>query len=429
MKLKKLSLRQLFSNTKFLVVFSILVAFIFWIVVALEYAPVIENEIKDIPVKIDMNNSVPDKLGLQIFGQSNYTINITVRGNRYIVGGDLLTADDFEATAQTAYVDSAGKHSLVVKVTAKDANADYEIISKSTDYIEVYFDKYAEKEVEVTPRIISELDDYTADDYMFDKADIIYETKTVKVSGAQTEVNSITAAYADIPIEKKLTQSETIDASVVLSNGSNLDSKYVKINGESRLTVPVTLPVYKMQTSAVSVSFKNTPSDYINSPLLYSISPSRVRVAVLQNGSDTTNSLEIGTIDFANITPSNGSFTFLASNVKTAKFLDGTTSFNVEVNTDGLSTKKLEPNINSIMITGGSGVSAGNVDLSSIGSVTVVGTQTALASVNANMLEVNINLTNIKLEEGENTVPVTVTLKNSKNCWVSGSYSAVIVQN
>ena len=429
MKLKKLSLRQLFSNTKFLVVFSILVAFIFWIVVALEYAPVIENEIKDIPVKIDMNNSVPDKLGLQIFGQSDYTINITVRGNRYIVGGDLLTADDFEATAQTAYVDSAGKHSLVVKVTAKDANADYEIISKSTDYIEVYFDKYAEKEVEVTPRIISELDDYTADDYMFDKADIIYETKTVKVSGAQTEVNSITAAYADIPIEKKLTQSETIDASVVLSNGSNLDSKYVKINGESRLTVPVTLPVYKMQTSAVSVSFKNTPSDYINSPLLYSISPSRVRVAVLQNGSDTTNSLEIGTIDFANITPSNGSFTFLASNVKTAKFLDGTTSFNVEVNTDGLSTKKLEPNINSIMITGGSGVSAGNVDLSSIGSVTVVGTQTALASVNANMLEVNINLTNIKLEEGENTVPVTVTLKNSKNCWVCGSYSAVIVQN
>jgi hypothetical protein len=429
MKLKKLSLRKLFSNTKFLVVFSILVAFIFWIVVALEYAPVIENEIKDIPVKIDMNNSVPDKLGLQIFGQSDYTINVTVRGNRYIVGGDLLTADDFEATAQTAYVDSAGKHSLVVKVTAKDANADYEIISKSTDYIEVYFDKYAEKEVEVTPRIISELDDYTADDYMFDKADIIYETKTVKVSGAQTEVNSITAAYADIPIEKKLTQSETIDASVVLSNGSDLDSKYVKINGESRLTVPVTLPVYKMQTSAVSVSFKNTPSDYINSPLLYSISPSRVRVAVLQNGSDTTNSLEIGTIDFANITPSNSSFTFLASNVKTAKFLDGTTSFSVEVNTDGLSTKKLEPNINSIMITGGSGVSAGNVDLSSIGSVTVVGTQTALASVNANMLEVNINLTNIKLEEGENTVPVTVTLKNSKNCWVSGSYSAVIVQN
>ena len=163
--------------------------------------------------------------------------------------------------------------------------------------------------------------------------------------------------------------------------------------------------------------------------MVYSISPSRVRVAVLQNGSDTTNSLEIGSIDFTQITPSNGSFTFLASNVKTAKFLDGTSSFSVEVNTDGLSKKTLEPGINSIMITGGSGVSAGNVELDSIGQITVVGTQTALKSVNANMLEISINLTNTKLEEGENTVPVTVTLKNSKNCWVSGSYTAVIIQN
>lgn len=429
MKIKKLSLRQLFSNTKFLVVFSIVVAFIFWIIVALEYAPVVENEIKDIPVKIDMNNSVPDKLGLQIFGQSDFTINVVVKGNRYVVGGDLLTADDFEATAQTAYVDSAGKHSLVVKVTAKNAEADYEIVSKSTDYIEVFFDKYAEKEVEVTPRIISDLDDYSADDYLFDKSDIIYETKTVKVSGAQTEVNSVTGAYIDIPIEKKLTQSETIDAKIVLSNGDDMNSNYVKINGASDLTVPVTLPVYKMQTTAVSVSFKNSPSDYIKTPLQYSVSPSRVRVAILQNGSDTTNSLEIGSIDFSQIGLSDNSFTFLASNIKNAKFLDGTTMFTVDVNTDGLTSKTLEPNINSIMISGGSGVSAGNVDLSSIGSVTVIGTQTALKSVTADMLEISIDLKNSKLEEGENTVPINVTLKNSMNCWVYGSYTATIVQN
>lgn len=429
MKIKKLSLRQLFSNTKFLVVFSIVVAFIFWIIVALEYAPVVENEIKDIPVKIDMNNSVPDKLGLQIFGQSDFTINVVVKGNRYVVGGDLLTADDFEATAQTAYVDSAGKHSLVVKVTAKNAEADYEIVSKSTDYIEVFFDKYAEKEVEVTPRIISDLDDYSADDYLFDKSDIIYETKTVKVSGAQTEVNSVTSAYIDIPIEKKLTQSETIDAKIVLSNGDDMKSNYVKINGASDLTVPVTLPVYKMQTTAVSVSFKNSPSDYIKTPLQYSVSPSRVRVAILQNGSDTTNSLEIGSIDFSQIGLSDNSFTFLASNIKNAKFLDGTTMFTVDVNTDGLTSKTLEPNINSIMISGGSGVSAGNVDLSSIGSVTVIGTQTALKSVTADMLEISIDLKNTKLEEGENTVPINVTLKNSMNCWVYGSYTATIVQN
>ena len=123
MRNSKLSLRRLFSNTKFLVVFSIVVAFIFWIVVAIQYAPVIDNVVESVPVRIDMENSVPDKLGLQIFGNNSYTVDITVRGNRYDIGGDLITADDFEVVAQTAYVDSSGNHTLKIKANTKDADA------------------------------------------------------------------------------------------------------------------------------------------------------------------------------------------------------------------------------------------------------------------------------------------------------------------
>ncbi len=429
MKAKRFTLRQLFSNTKFLIVFSIVVAFIFWIVVALEYAPVVENEIKDIPVKIDMNNSVPDKLGLQIFGQSDYTINVTVKGNRYVVGGDLLTADDFEATAQTAYVDSAGKHSLLVKVTAKDANADYEIVSKSADYIEVFFDKYAEKEVEVTPRIISELSEYTPDNYLFNKSDIFYNVKTVKVTGAQTEVNSVTAAYANIEINKKMTESQTVDCPVVLSNGSDMDAKYVKLNGESSLTIPVTLPVYKIESTSTTVLFKNAPSDYINKPLGFTVSPSYVKVALLQNGADSTDGLAVGTIDYSQITPSTSSFTFNASDIKNAKILDGTTTFTVEVDTDKLSSKTLTLPNGSVVVTGSSDYTVNDVDLSSIGNITVVGTSSSLSSVNASMLSAKIDLTNVTLQQGENTVPVTVILNNSGSCWISGSYTATIYKD
>lgn len=429
MKTKSFTLRQLFSNTKFLVVFSIVVAFIFWIVVALEYAPVVENEIKDIPVKIDMNNSVPDKLGLQIFGQSDYTINVTVKGNRYVVGGDLLTADDFEATAQTAYVDSAGKHSLLVKVTAKDANADYEIVSKSADYIEVFFDKYAEKEVEVTPRIISELSEYTPDNYLFNKSDIFYNIKTVKVTGAQTEVNSVTAAYANIEINKKMTESQTVDCPVVLSNGSDMDAKYVKLNGESSLTIPVTLPVYKIESTSTTVLFKNAPLDYINKPLGFTVSPSYVKVALLQNGADSTDGLAVGTIDYSQITPSKDSFTFNASDIKNAKILDGTTTFTVELDTDKLSSKTLTLPNGSVVVTGSSGYTVNDVDLSSIGNITVVGTSSSLSSVNASMLSAKIDLTNVTLQHGENTVPVTVILNNSSSCWISGTYTATIYKD
>lgn len=428
MKMPKFTLRQLFSNTKFVVVFSIVVAFIFWIVVALEYAPVIENEIKDIPVKIDMNNSVPDKLGLQIFGQSEFTINVTVKGNRYIVGGDLLTADDFDATAQTAYVDSAGKHSLLVKVTAKDVNADYEIVSKSADYIEVFFDKYAEKEIEVTPRIISDLEEYTPDDYLFDKSDIFYNVKTVKISGAQTEVRSVTAAYADIEIDRKMTETQTVDSNIVLSNGNDLELKYVKINGENVLTVPVTLPVYKIENVSTSIAFKNAPSDYINQPIEYSISPQYVKVALLQNGSDTSENLTVGTIDFSDISPTSKSFTFDASNIKNAKMLDGTTSFYVELKTDGLSSSDFIIKSGSVSVTGSDTVTKNDVDISSIGSITVVGKQAELNTVTSDMISVVIDLTGVNLKTGENSVPCTVTLKNSKGCWINGSYTATVIK-
>lgn len=428
MKAKRFTLRQLFSNTKFLVVFSIVVAFIFWIVVALEYAPVVENEIKDIPVKIDMNNSVPDKLGLQIFGQSDYTINVTVKGNRYVVGGNLLTADDFEATAQTAYVDSAGKHSLLVKVTARDANADYEIVSKSADYIEVFFDKYAEKDIEVTPRIISELSEYTPDNYLFNKSDIFYDIKTVKITGAQTEVNSITAAYANIEINKKLTESQTIDCPIVLSDGSDLDSKYVKINGESSLTIPITLPVYKIENIATTVTLKNAPSDYVSQPLSFTVSPSTVRVALLQNGADNTGGLSVGTIDYSQIIPTSKSFSFKASDIKNAKMLDGTTDFTVEIDTDKLSSKSLGLSSESVSLSGSNEVSLSDVDISSIGDIMIVGKSTDLSFVTSDMIVAKINLSGIKLQQGENTVPVTVSLKNSSNCWIGGSYTATITK-
>lgn len=423
----KLNLRQLFSNTKFLIVFSIVVAFVFWIVVALEYAPVVENEIKDIPVKIDMDNSVPDKMGLQVFGQSDYTISITVKGNRYVVGGDLLTADDFEATAQTAYVDSAGKHNLIVKVTAKDANADYEIVSKSADYIEVFFDKYAEKEVEVIPRIVSELDEYTDDNYLFDDKEMICTAKTVKLSGAQTEINSIGVAYADVEINKRLTQSETVDAKLTFSgNDFDLETKYVKANNESGLTVPVTLPVYKIENLSTSVLFKDAPSDYINNSLGYSISPSTVRVAVLQNGAEDLDSLNVGTVSFSQISPSSNSFTFDASELKNAKLLDSTSSFKVRINTTAFSINAVDVNADTISIKGSDGIGVDDVKLSSIGKIYIVGKDNNPKKISEDMLNVTIDLTDITLRSGDNTVPVTVTLNNSTSCWIYGTYTAII---
>ncbi len=422
----KLSLRRLFSNTKFLVIFSIVVAFIFWIVVALEYAPVIENVVENVPVKIDIQNSVPDKLGLQVFGKSDYSIDITVKGNRYDIGGDLITADDFDVVAQTAYVDSSGNHTLKVKASIKDADADYEIISTSTEYIEVYFDRYDEKELELTPRIVTDLREIIDSDYIFDENDIIYTTKTVTVSGAENEVSKINAAYIDISVDDKLTESQTVDASVKLENSSSDEIKYVKINGEDSLDLPVTLPVYKIQTLPVSVSFKNSPSDYLNKPLSYSCYPSEVKVAVMQNGTVSENDLEIGVIDFNEITPQKHTFQFDAADLVDIKVLDNTKTFRVTINADDLTASSYTLNSENISVKGIENINSIDIAVENAGRVTISGRAADIADITDEMLLGSIDLTGVTVSSKGNRVPVAITLNNENACWITGTYYAIV---
>lgn len=421
----KLSLRRLFSNTKFLIVFSIVTAFIFWIVVALEYAPVIDNVVEKVPVKIDIENSVPDKLGLQVFGNNDYTVDLTVRGNRYDIGGNLVTADDFDVIAQTAYVNSSGNHTLKVKATLKDADADYEIIGISSEYIDVFFDQYEEKEVEVIPKIVTKLTDVTDNEYMFDEKDIILSTQTVKLTGAKSEIDKVKGAYAEIIVDEKLTESVTVDAEIKLETDLYDDFKHILINGESTLKVPVTLPVYKVQTLPVTVSFENSPPEYLNKPLAYTCSPASVEVAVMQNGSHSDDTLEVGTLDFNEITPDNNSFEFNASELVDVKILDGTKSFKVKVELTDYATDTITLLPENITVKGKENADSLDVTPENDGIVTICGKTDELPEITQNAVLATINLESVELSSNGNRIPMTVTVKNN-GCWVTGTYYAFV---
>ena len=423
MSKRKLSLRRLFSNTKFLIVFSIAVAFIFWIVVALQYAPIVENTIKDVPVQIELENSVPDKMGLQLFGKKDFTVDVTVSGSRYIVGGELLKADDFEVTAQTAYVNSAGNYMLQLKVTAKNPDSDFDIVSLSEDYIDVYFDKTEEKDITVKPRIITDLSKLTDNEYLFNEDEIIYSVNTVHLKGAKTEIDKISEGYLDIKIDEKLKETVSTEADISLDNGTDDDVRYVTVNGAESMSVPVTLPVYKIQTLPASVTFKNAPSDYVSNPLEYSCIPASVKVAVLQNGSEYE-SVSVGTIDYSQITPVFNNFKFKADEIENVKILDGTKAFIVKVNTAGLTAVTLEPDATNIVFTNNAQGAEASVDLSKTGKITVVGRASQLAEITSEDIIGNVDAELSKLGKSASDVPVSFSLKKSSSCWIAGEYSA-----
>lgn len=427
MSKRKLSLRRLFSNTKFLIVFSLVVAFIFWIAVALEYAPIIEREIENVPVVIDMENSVPNKFDLQIFGQQEFTVDITVKGSRFIVGGDLLTADDFDVTAQTAYVNSAGNHTLQIKATKKDAEADYDIVKLSAEYVEVYFDKYDEKEIGVEPRIVTDLPSVTDNGYMFDENDILMPVSTLKISGAKSEIDNIQKAYADINIDHKLTESFTVDAPVSYEMELYDDIRFVTVENNNN-TIPVTIPVYKIENLTTEAEFKNIPSDLISNPLSSTVIPSSVRAAVLQNGSNNNSVLNIGTIDFAEISDNRNTFELSAEDIPDVKMLDGTKSFSVKVDMSGYKAVKFPAEDEGVVFTEGDREKF-SFDLSSLGSVTVIGKSASLSKLSTKNILVSVDTKKFPEDKNTELIPVTVSLKDCNDCWVHGSYKMKITKN
>ena len=78
-------LRSIIYNNKVAMLFSLLAAFAIWIWVAVEKSPVVEVTISSVPVRIDMENSVPAQLNLQTFGQTEYYVDVTVTGKRFVV--------------------------------------------------------------------------------------------------------------------------------------------------------------------------------------------------------------------------------------------------------------------------------------------------------------------------------------------------------
>lgn len=428
MSKRLLNLRGLFSNTKFLVVFSVVLAFIFWIVVAIEYTPIVQSVIEDVPVVIDMTDTAPERLGLKPFGGENLTVNITVEGKRYDVGGKKVTADDFKVEAETAYVDSAGEKALAIKATPVNANVEYEIVDLSSDYVNVFFDREVTKEISLTPRITSDSGDVAADGFAFYEEEVSAE-KTISVTGPKTEIDKIQEAFLEINLVEPLTVSKAVEGTVVFETGSVDEVKYLKVNGEKveNVKLTATIPIYKLQTLPVTVSFTHTPKAYLDTPIEFISRPETVYVAVRQDGAEEISKLVVGEIDFSEITPVKHVFSFDTVDIKNAKILDSTKKIEVTLQLpDNISTSKVNVLKDNITIEGATKNSAYDIKIEGAGIVNVCANSNDIPDIKSEDIHGVINLADVEVNSTGRRLPIRFTVMSSEDSWVSGTYYATV---
>lgn len=412
--------RNLIYNNKIAMLFSLILAFGIWIWVAIEKSPVVEITVSAVPVKIDMENSVPAQLHLQTFGQTEFYVDVTVTGKRFVVSA--LTPEDLTVTAQTNYVDSAGTKSLQLKATANDSR-DYEIQRISQNYIDVYFDTYKEAEFAIEPRILAPDGKNVVDGCIL--GSVLFSKNTVVVSGPSAEVNKVTGVIAEASVSAPLSATTTVQPEIKLQTDGQETLSYVELNtGES--TVTMTMPVLKKVVLPTSVTFKNAPGGYLNSDVPVTVSPSQIEAAVPIEKVGELKSISVGTVDFAELDSGYNTFNFNASDITEYTVVDSSARFRVTVNMTGTVTALFSVSAQNIAVTAQKDGFHSSVLTRGIENIRVIGTAEEIAALTNDMLYAEVDLSDAEITEGEQTVKARIVIKGSSKAWASGTYTVRI---
>ncbi len=408
----KFKLDNLFNNDKFLLFFSLFAALIIWLLVVVNVSEATTRVIQGVKVNID--STVPSQFGLEVFGEKEFTVDVTVKGKKYQISPAALSAEDIVITAQTNNVDSAGKRTLQLKPEIPEG-ADYTISSISLRSIDVYFDTAKTVQMVIEPLV--EADGFPVVEEGFTSGNINLSETSVTVTGPSTEINRIEKVVAKLELEKSLSSNKSADAEIILLNDKNRsDFKYVTMNIDK---VVLTIPVLQKKELDTVVSFKNAPDNFIVSPLKYTVSPEKDLFNISVDDYDKTVDYTIGTIDFKTLSPSNHVFTFLAEDVSLAED-SKTEEFMVSVDMTGISQEYITYSPDDYEVNNPDNK---NYRISGLNkSVVVVGADKELESITIDDISVKVDLADIDINQGQTiTIPAVVTVNNA-GCWIYGTY-------
>ena len=408
----KFKLNDLFNNDKFLLFFSLFASLVIWLLVVVNVSPATTRVIKDVKVNID--STVPSQFGLEVFGEKEFTVDVTVKGKKYQISPAALSSSDIVITAQTNSVDSAGNRTLQLKPEIPEG-ADYTITNISSKTIDVYFDTVKTVQMVIEPQVVADGFSVVEDGYK--SGNINLSETSVTVTGPSTEINRIEKVVAEIVLEKSLTSNKSADAEIVLlSDKGRSDFKYITKSIEK---VVLTIPVLKVKELETVVAFKNAPDNYVVTPLKYTVSPSKDLFNISVDDFEKIVDYTVGTIDFKTLSPSNHVFTFLAEDIAVSEDSQ-TEKFTVNVDMSGISQEYINISSDDFVINNPEQMEYRVSGLNK--SVVIVGATKDLESITDESIKIEIDLSELEISKGQSvTIPAMVSVENA-GCWVYGTY-------
>ena len=412
MKKKKFSLNALMMNNKFLLVFSVIISLVIWIYMSTGTTSDTTLTLSNIPIQIDLSDEARNS-GLQIFSGAEQTASVTVTGSRATLG--TMSESDVTVTAAANTINSSGSYSLPVSATKTNPSSNFQITSAVTpSNINVVVDYLRESSFQIQENVV-----YKVSDGYY--ASTSLATKSIVISGPQTEISKIDKVSATAEINGTLTDSSTTDAEIVLydSSGNELSTDLLTMDFDK---VKATVSVLPEKTVSVKPTFTNKPSGLEITDDMISVEPSTILLAGNKDILEKTDSVNLEAIDFSNLKNEKITFDALGIDIPTdCKNISNSTTAKVTLDLSGFTTKKFT--VDNFTVKGLFDKYKSEITQKNI-SVTVIGPSSQIDDLSADSITGVIDISSSNGTTGSVQMPLVFTFKDADSCWVYGNYKA-----
>ncbi len=405
----KFNLGKLLYNDRFVMLFSVILAFGIWINVSLTSQETQSLMITDIPVTMpELGND------LEFFGIEEQTAEVRVSGNSLVVAG-ITSSDIYITAADTSKITAPGTYSVNLVPKKGSIKNDYNFDSTvRPSEIDVYVDRYAEKEINITDKI--DVSSVGENNYA---ATTALAQQTVTVKGAESVINSIAEADAEYSFTDPISETQTVDARIVLrdSAGEEVPLDYITMD---KTTVSATVPILNIKTVSIVPNIINAPDSFVYDSNYIKVEPSTIQIAVPKDVMDDVSYISTAEIDITKISPISNKVSAELDMPPGIRNLNQITSVDITFDSGQLTTKKIK--LNSFNVINESENRKTTVSTKSI-EINVVGPKNQLSSLTAANVTAVVDMSTKASFSGYGSVSLRIGI-NSKFpfCWAYGTY-------
>ncbi len=395
---------------------SLIIAILTWIFVVIVVNPNTEAVVKNIPIQINLSGTSAERLGLELISDEVLTANVTVTGDRTVIGS--LNSDDIEVSAVITGISEPGTYSdiqLQVKKVSSGKSFTVETCSPST--ITLKFDR---KTTKTLPVSLEMNDIIVADGYMLEE--VITSPTSITVTGPENDVINVSGCMVRASVPGEISSSTVLTSDIVLidAEGKEINNPYLSLSVDS---VDITIPVLKKKTVPVVFSYINTPENFDTSSVTYMLSNDSIEIAGPENLVNLWENINIGTIDLSEL-DSTREYEFDVTLPSSFVNVKNVTTLIVRFVLNDYETDTFT--VSNIVLENVPEEYEVSVSTQKIPKVSLVGPRDVVSSVTREELVAKIDMSKIDIITGQYKVPVSIYSTKNNNVWTIGEYFVVL---